>query len=59
MLQALIAKTGIRVLIVLTEIGPLLDEQSVDKGAVADTVAANPGIEERQGENENQAQEEP
>jgi len=35
----------------------VLDERSTDKGVVADAIAANPRIEEREGENENQTQE--
>lgn len=43
-----------RVLIVLSEIEPLLDERSADRGVVADTIAAHPWIEERDGENKKQ-----
>ena len=42
-------------MIVLSEIEPLLDERSPDQGIVADTIAANPRIEEREGEKEDQA----
>jgi hypothetical protein len=35
----------------------VLDERSTDKGVVADTIAADPRIEEQEGEQENQAQE--
>jgi hypothetical protein len=48
---------GIRVFIVLSEIEIVLDERSADEGVVADTIAADPGIEEREGEQENEAQE--
>jgi hypothetical protein len=42
---------------VLSEVEIVLDEWSADKGVVADTIAANPRIEEREGDQENQAQE--
>jgi hypothetical protein len=42
---------------VLSEIEVVLDAWSTDQGVVADTIAANPRIEEREGEQENQAQE--
>jgi len=37
--------------------GVVLDERSTDKGVVADTIAADPRIEEQEGQQENQAQE--
>ena len=45
-------------MIVLSEIEPLLDERSADRGVVADTIAAHPRIEEREGQQENEAPEE-
>ena len=44
-------------MILLSEIEIVLDEQSADKGVVADAIAANPRIEEREGQQENQTQE--
>lgn len=43
--------------LVVSEIEIVLNERSTDKGVVADTIAADPRIEEREGEQENQAQE--
>ena len=44
--------------LVASEIEIVLNEQSADRGVVADTIAAHPRIEEREGQQENEAQEE-
>ena len=47
-----IAKTGIGVLIVASEIEAMLDERRAGKSVIADSVAAHPGIQKGEGQNE-------
>jgi hypothetical protein len=44
------AKTFVGVAVVLGEIEIVLDERSTGEGVIADAIAADPGIEEREGE---------
>ena len=48
-----IAKSGVSGLVVALEIELVLDQQSARKRVVADTIAANPGIHQRQRHQEN------
>jgi hypothetical protein len=49
LVDASAAEPGVGGLIVVREIEAVLDERSAGQGVVADAVAANPGINERQG----------
>jgi hypothetical protein len=55
--NARLAEALVGMPIILGEIEVVLDELSADKGVEANTVAANPRIEEREGKKKNQAQE--
>jgi hypothetical protein len=49
LVDASAAKSGVGGLIVVREIEAVLDKRSAGQGVVADAVAANPGINQRQG----------
>jgi len=57
-IEARAAKTLVSVPVIFGEIKIVLDERSACKSVVADTVAAHPRIQERNGEEEKQEQEE-
>jgi hypothetical protein len=50
------AKTGIRLLVVMSEIEAVLDERGAKERVVANAIAPHPGIEKRKGKNKSQEQ---
>jgi hypothetical protein len=50
--KASVAKTGICILIVVGEIEVVLDQRRAKEGVIANAIAANPGIDQREREQE-------
>ena len=50
--EASVAEAGVGGLIVVLEVEAVLDQRRASKGVIADAVAADPGIEEWKGNNE-------
>jgi len=51
-IHAVLAKTGIRIQVIVLKIQGVLDERSAGKCVITHPVAADPGIDQRQGKQE-------